>query len=83
MFNLGNLNYILWPNRLYYELIRISDSQIRPLIFMKFWNIPSKEDDFFRKKLFYSDIIYFRSKTINRSFQGLNLSGFILPHSSF
>ena len=33
MLNLNILNYILWPNRLYYKLLRISDPQLEAFNF--------------------------------------------------
>ena len=53
---------------------------LRPFIFTKFWNIPSKEAHFFKKNCFIAIFIHFRSKRI---IQGLNISGFILPYSNF
>ena len=54
-----NLDILNW---LYYVLIRISDFELEPLIFTKFWNTPSKGAHFSQKKLFYSNIYTFQKQ---------------------
>ena len=77
------LNYILLPNWLYYELIRISGSPLEAFKFYQILDYTFQRSSFFEKNCFVAIFIHLKSKTINWSFQGLNLSGFILPNSNF